>query len=161
MKKTLFLIIAILCMTAIGASAQTTPAVRWRTTVKMTSPTQGILTVRALVTPGWHLYSTSLPKGGPRPTILDFSASTGVKFLGDFKPSQKPESSLDKMFNLKLSYWSSNVTFTRNFRLTDPANAVINGKITFMACNGNTCNPPKTESVRVPVPAYKKAAARP
>jgi hypothetical protein len=40
------------------------------------------------------------------------------------------------------------VTFTRKFKLTGKkADAVINGKITYMACNDENCMPPKTENI--------------
>lgn len=155
MKKYLFIFLTILCITSLGASAQSKNPVRWRTTVKMTSANEGVVTIKALVGEGWHLYGTSLPKGGPKATVFDFSASTGVKFIGDLTPSTKPVTALDKMFNLKLSYWASNVSFTRKFRVIDAAKASIAGKITYMACNGSTCMPPKTESVKVAVPANK------
>lgn len=138
-------IIAFTSVTALPANAQN--AIRWRTTVKMTSEKEGILTVRALVGEGWHLYGTSLPKGGPKATVLDFSGSKGIKFKGDFVPSVKPVSKLDPMFGITLSWWNTNVTFTRRFKLTDKkADAVINGKITYMGCNDETCLPPKSES---------------
>jgi len=122
----------------------------------MTSPTEGVVTVKAIVSNGWHLYSTSLPENGPRPTVLNFSASTGVKYLDDFKPSAKPVSKNDKMFGTTLSWWESNVSFTRRFKVTNASKAVIQGSITFMGCNNVTCLPPKTESVKVVVPAYNK-----
>lgn len=137
-------------LAAIPAQAQN--AIRWRTTVKMTNEKEGVVTVRALVEPGWHLYGTQLPKGGPKPTVLDFSASKGVKFIGDFKPSQKPETKHDDMFGITLNYWSQNVLFTRRFKLTGAkTDALISGKITYMGCNDATCLPPKTESFTVKI----------
>lgn len=128
-------------------------AIRWRTTVKMTSETEGVLTIRAIVTPGWHLYGTTLPKGGPKATVLDFKESAGVKYTSDFKPSQKPVSKFDSMFELTLYWWDSNVSFTRNFKLTTSMDkAVIKGKITYMACDNETCLPPKTENVTYKFP---------
>ncbi len=144
-------------MVAISSiSAQNTVPVRWRSSIKMTSDNEGILTVKALIADGWHLYSTNLPKGGPKSTVLDFSSSTGIKFINNFEPSQKPVESVDKMFNLKLSWWSTNVTFTRKFRVTDHSKAMVIGKITFMSCNNVNCMPPKNESVKLSIPAYKK-----
>lgn len=137
----LFLIVTVL---AVG-TAMAQDAIRWRTTAKMTSDTEGVLTVRALVADGWHLYGTKLPKGGPKPTVLDFSKSVGVKFIGDFKPSVAPVTKQDATFGMALSFWGQNVTFTRRFKLTGAKEkAQINGSITFMGCNDETCLPPKT-----------------
>ena len=97
------LLTALIAITAfaIAATAQTQP-VRWRTTAKMASPTEGILTIRAIISDGWHLYDTTLPKGGPIPTTLDFSKSSGVKWLGQFKASSKPVSNHDESFDMTL-----------------------------------------------------------
>lgn len=136
----------------IPVAAQAQNQVKWRTTVKMISDKEGELTVRAIITDGWHMYGTKLPKGGPKPTVLDFSESTGIKFKGDFKPSVKPVEKMDAMFGIKLTYWSGNVAFTRPFVLTAPkADAAIKGKITYMVCDDETCMPPKTESVSLKI----------
>ena len=57
-----FYLLLIAAVLAVG-TAMAQDAIRWRTTVKMTSDTEGVLTVRALVADGWHLYGTKLPKG--------------------------------------------------------------------------------------------------
>lgn len=140
---------------ALGSTAQTSP-IRWRTTAKMTSPTEGILTIRAIISDGWHLYDTKLPKGGPVPTTLDFSKSTGIKWLGQFKASVKPVSNHDASFNKTLSWWEREVVFTRKFRLTgEISEAYIDGVIKYMSCNGSTCNPPKKQTVKLKIKAYK------
>jgi thiol:disulfide interchange protein DsbD len=145
MKKITFLLLA-LVISVMSAMAQN--PIKWRTTYKMTSDKEGVLTVKAIVTDGWHLYGTKIPDGGPKATALDFSESKGIKFTSTFKPSAQPTEKMDDMFGLKLNYWGSNVTFTRKFKLTGKkADAVINGKITYMACNDENCMPPKTENI--------------
>jgi hypothetical protein len=149
MKKIAFLITAII-ISVMSAVAQN--PIKWRSSVKMTNATEGVLTVKAVVTEGWHLYGTKLPDGGPKATVLDFSDSKGVKFSGDFKASAKPTEKMDEMFGIKLNYWGSTVSFTRKFKLTGKkADAAINGKITYMACNDENCQPPKTESVTLKI----------
>lgn len=158
MKKKILALVAIMIMTAVSAMAQQlgggqqTAPVRWRTTVKMTSATEGVLTLKALVTSGWHLYGTDIPKGGPVATTLNFDASKGVKFTAPFKPSKAPLTKDDKTFGMTLSWWETNVTFTRPFRLTGKAaDAEIVGSIRYMSCNDQTCSPPKTENVKLKV----------
>lgn len=151
----LFTIIATLFI-AISATAQTAP-VRWRTTAKMTSPTEGVVTVRAIITDGWHLYDTKLPKGGPVATDLNFTKSTGIKWLDNFKPSAKPVSSHDASFDMTLRWWEKDVTFTRRFKITSTTDAVsIEGCITYMTCNGQSCNPPKKQTIKLGVKPYVK-----
>lgn len=144
MRKAIIIITLIIASTAMACAQN---PIRWRVTAKMTSETEGVLTVRALVTDGWHLYGTTLPQGGPKPTTLDFSASKGIQFLDTFTSSAKPVEKEDPMFGLKLNYWVSNVTFTRKFKLKGvKADASISGKITYMGCDDQTCLPPKTEN---------------
>lgn len=156
MKATrLLTALIVITIFGIAATAQNQP-IRWRTTAKMTSPTEGILTVRAIISDGWHLYDMTLPKGGPVPTTLDFSKSTGIKWLGQFKTSSKPVSSHDASFDMTLRWWKKDVIFTRQFRLTgDVSDASIDGIINYMACNGSTCNPPKKQTVKLKVKAYQ------
>lgn len=151
------LLTAIIAVTtlAIAAAAQTQP-IRWRATAKMTSPTEGVLTVRAIISEGWHLYDTTLPKGGPVPTTLDFTKSTGIKWLEQFKASIKPVSSHDSSFNMTLRWWEKDIVFTRRFRLVgDVSAASIDGIINYMTCNGSTCNPPKRQTVKLKIKAYQ------
>ena len=65
-------------MAATAAMAQTVQPVKWRISVKMTSKTEGVVTIRAIVGQGWHLYGLDIPKGGPKPTSFNFSKSEGT-----------------------------------------------------------------------------------
>ncbi len=139
--KRYFLILFAVVMAAAAAVAQ--EPVRWRMNVKMTSETEGIVTLRAIIDEGWHMYSTNIPEGGPRPTQISFEASKGVKFTDKLKVGTAPTEVDDPMFEMKLSWWAANVTFTRKFKLTDPDGAKINAAVSFMACNDMNCMPPK------------------
>ncbi len=104
-------------MAATAAMAQTVQPVKWRISVKMTSKTEGVVTIRAIVGQGWHLYGLDIPKGGPKPTSFNFSKSEGIELAGGIAPSVKPEARQDAAFGMELSQWSSNVNFTQHFRL--------------------------------------------
>lgn len=126
--------------------------ITWRAKAKMITETEGVLTLRANLSPGWHLYGTSLPEDGPIPTTFDFSASEGIRFIDDFKPSVAPETKADPNFGLELNWWESNVTFTRNFVVTgEPDKARIVGTVRFMGCNDMNCMPPATVNFDIKV----------
>lgn len=148
--RNIALLLAVL-MCSVAAMAQN--QVRWRTTVKMTDATHGVLTVKALVNDGFHLYGTDVPKGGPVATTLNFDASTGIKFTGAFKPSVAPVKKKDAMFDMTLTYWNApGVTFTRTFKLTGKKeDAVIKGSVKYMACDDKNCTPPKTENITLKI----------
>ncbi|MDE7125890.1 MAG: protein-disulfide reductase DsbD N-terminal domain-containing protein [Muribaculaceae bacterium] len=148
------LILVVACVT--GAVAQDSP-IRWRTIVKMTSPDEGTITVKALVGQGWHLYGTDLPKGGPKPTSFDFSGTTGIELIGAPVPSSKPVVKEDRQFGSRLSQWEQNVNFVQKFRLKkNVSERIVRLSIQYMGCNDATCLPPRTENFSAKVPDYKK-----
>lgn len=151
MKKALLLILAAVAI-AITSTAQN--PVRWRTTVKMTSPNEGEIVIKALVDDGWHLYGLNMPDGGPKATNIDLSASTGIKTVGNIRPSADPIAKMDPLFGLELSWWESNVNFTQPFKVTDKNKGAIKIAITYMSCNGETCTPPRTEIITAAIPKY-------
>lgn len=157
MKKILLVLLSVLTV-ALALPAQTPGAasVKWRTSVRMTSPEEGVVTVRAIIPEGSHLYGMELPEGGPKATVLDFGASTGVRLLGAATAAPKPVTARDEAFGIDLQWWEDRVAFTQRFRVTDAAHARINLKVTYMSCNGQNCTPPRTESISAPVPPYKK-----
>lgn len=128
--------------------------IKWRSSVKMTTADEGVITMKAIIQPGWHLYGLDLPKGGPKATTFDFTQSTGIELTGEITPSSKPVETLDKMFDLKLNWWDANVTFTQQFKVTGKTPA-IKGVITYMGCNNETCMPPRKENISLSIPAQK------
>lgn len=151
MLRKLTILAFFLCVIS-AASAQMPSPIKWRAFVKMDNDKEGTVTLKAIMDDGWHLYGTSLPEGGPKATVIDFSESKGVKYLNNFTPSVKPIEKQDDTFGLKLNWWEKNVTFTRRFKLTGKkAEAIIKGKVTYMGCNDETCLPPKTQSFNLPV----------
>ena len=64
-----------------------------------------------------------------------------MKFTGKVKPARTALSVEDPLFGMTLSWWDSNVEFTVPFRVTDPAEARIICKISYMACDGSSCRP--------------------
>ena len=144
MKRILIILCAIV-LAAASLSAQ--EAIRWRMSVKMTSDTQGVVTLRALIGDGWHLYGTKLPENGPKPTVFSFDGSAGISFTGPLVPSRKPLTVDDKMFGMQLSWWDANVEFTRTFKVDKKDGAKIVAGIEFMGCNDKTCLPPKKQTL--------------
>ncbi|MDE6108935.1 MAG: hypothetical protein K2F72_01445 [Muribaculaceae bacterium] len=144
MKKYLLMLLAALAV-ALGASAQN--SVKWRTSVKMTSATEGEVTVRAIIPEGFHMYGTTAVKGGPVATSFNFDGSTGVEFAGKTSFAPAPSKGLDEAFGTELEWWTGRVAFTRKFRVTDAAKARIAISVKYMMCNGANCLPPRTENI--------------
>jgi len=143
MKKLLLTLLVVLA--AVFGSAAQNP-IRWRMSVGMTSATEGTVTLRALVEPGWHLYGTKLPADGPRPTEFTF-ALNGIELTGAMTASRPALTKADPLFGMELSWWDANVEFVQHFRLTKPEGASIGVTVNYMGCNDKTCLPPKSQTL--------------
>lgn len=145
---------------ALVAGAQgpgATAPVRWRMLVKMTSPTEGTITLKCLVAEGTHVYGMSLPDGGPKATRIDFAGCEGLKLIDDLKARPAASEVEDALFGMKLEQWTGNFELTRHFRLTGPADkAKVGVKVTYMSCDNKNCRPPKTENFTAKIPEFKK-----
>lgn len=131
----------------IGASsafAQIFDPVKWKSAIKMTDATNGVVTFTATVDAGWHVYGTQLPAGGPEPTSVHWN-NQGVKLVGGLTPSKAAHKQHDETFDMDLSWWTSSVTLSQKFTVT-AKEYKIEGSIRYMACDDENCTPPKSES---------------
>lgn len=131
----------------IGASsafAQIFDPVKWKSAIKMTDATNGVVTFTATVDAGWHVYGTHLPSGGPEPTSVHWN-NQGVKLVGGLTPSKAAHKQHDETFDMDLSWWTSSVTLSQKFTVT-AKEYKIEGSIRYMACDDENCTPPKSES---------------
>lgn len=131
----------------IGASsafAQIFDPVKWKSAIKMTDATNGVVTFTATVDAGWHVYGTQLPSGGPEPTSVQWN-NHGVKLVGGLIPSKAAHKQHDETFDMDLSWWTGSVTLSQKFTVT-AKEYKIEGSIRYMACDDENCTPPKSES---------------
>lgn len=142
-----FSLLILFIASTLPASAQMAKTVNWRLSIKMTDKTEGVATLKAHIEPGWHLYSTTLPKGGPNPTVMDFSESKGIKWVGQQTVTPAPTTGYDQLFSMKLAWWTDTVTWRRKFKVTDADNAIIKCTIKYNTCNNQTCSMPVTETL--------------
>ena len=131
-------------------SAQILNPVRWEVSSEMTSPTEGVIRYSATIEPGWHLYGTTLPEGGPKATSVSYDRMEGMELVGELVPSQAPVEKIDMTFNLKLNWWEGDVVLSQKFRLKDGSKGyAVAGVITFQGCNDGSCIPPTREPFEV------------
>ncbi|MDE5647115.1 MAG: thioredoxin family protein, partial [Muribaculaceae bacterium] len=90
----------------------------------------------------------SLPEGGPNPTTIDFTLPAGVTLDGEIMVSEKAIEKLDEIFQMPLSWWASDVSFTQKFVVADGVSVPFNIGVSvgFQGCNDETCVAPKTET---------------
>lgn len=156
MKQIITALIAII--TVITAVAQlpslkgSNSAATWSSKIEMTGKKTGRLILTMTPAKGWHVYGFEVGEGGPKAMNADFAKSTGVKFKGNWKPSTAPVKRFDDIFGIDVTYWESKVVLTREFEVTDAANAKITGTVTYQGCNGETCNATQKYNVALSLP---------
>lgn len=142
----LYSIILSLMMFAFGANAQMLEPIVWSSTIKMTSNNEGVMTFKASIDDGWHLYSFDLPENGPNATKISFNETSGIELLGEIVPSRQPIDTVDLVFNIRVGWWDADVEFSQKFKVLEEGKYDIAGEIYFQACNGETCIAPTTET---------------
>lgn len=133
-------------MFAFGANAQMLEPIVWSSTIKMTSNNEGVMTFKASIDDGWHLYSFDLPENGPNATKISFNETSGIELLGEIVPSRQPIDTVDLVFNIRVGWWDADVEFSQKFKVLEEGKYDIAGEIYFQACNGETCIAPTTET---------------
>lgn len=140
-----FVLIAVIF--AVGnITAQMVSPVKWKIRLDKTSEKEGVVVFDATIDKGWHLYSTTMPEGGPTPTTFTWEELENVELVGDITPDRAPHEELDMMFELTLGWWSDAVSLKQKVKFTDPKNYKISGYLNYMACNDQTCQAPQTEN---------------
>ncbi len=147
MKKFL-LTLLLVALAAIGASAQMVDPVKWTFSQKLTSDTEGVVTMSATIDAGWHLYDMSVdPSVGPQPLQFFWDKLQGVKLKGKPKANKSAQHAFDDMFGAELSWYTGSVTITQKFTVTAEDYA-IEGAVKFGACNDQNCMAPTTKEFK-------------
>ncbi len=99
----------------------------------------------------WHIYSTTLPPGGPIPTEIVLSGA-GFRQVGQaIQP--EPIVERDPNFDMDVEYYHTEVRFGMRAEVVAgaPGAKTLSGEITYMLCNATQCLPPETHVFEVPV----------
>lgn len=102
--------------------------------------------VRAIIDPGWHIYSLTQKEGGPQKTTLALKAKDVLSAAG--KPAQPvPIKENDASFGMTVETFRGTVDFALPVKLAPaakpgPHRAII--AVGYMVCNARNCLPPKT-----------------
>ncbi|QYA25209.1 thiol:disulfide interchange protein [Gramella sp. MT6] len=135
-KKGFFFLIL---LTGFLAQAQIHNPVQWDTEVKKIAEDEYQLVINANIEDKWHLYSQELPEGGALPTVFIYEkAGEKYELVGNTKESDAI-TEFDKVFEMDLSYFAYNATFTQNIKVMDTSLARINAKVEYQACDDKAC----------------------
>lgn len=129
--------------------AQVKKPVKWTFAVKKTHPTEYEFEATALVDKGWHIYSTTTPKGGPIPTEFSFNTSSIVALDGGIKEVGKMEKIKEPLFGVDVYQYSEKVSFVQKVKLKAAVKTNLSGSVEFMVCSNKECLPPVKQAFEV------------
>jgi hypothetical protein len=143
MKKIILGLIVFLC-TLNMAGAQILTPVKWSYGVKRLNKSEGIVFLKATIDEGWHLYSQTVPNGGPTKTTITFEKSGAYELMGTTQ-EPKPITRVEMVFNgMTVSYFVNSVIFQQKVRLKSPGPIIIKGNVEYMTCDDEKCIPADT-----------------
>ncbi len=138
MKK---LLIVLTVLLSFGLKAQVIEPIKWSFEHKQNG-NEVELIFTATMEPGWHLYDTYLPEGGPIPTEFVFNDTTLFEKVGELQKNPEPIEKFDNIFQLNLRFFSDKAVFTQKIRLLTDNAVDITGHVLFMGCDDEMCLPP-------------------
>lgn len=126
------------------------------------SDTEYDIVFKTTIEKGWHLYSLmkSAEKDGPWPTEIKFEESADYELVGTPTESN-PQEEFDKVFGMKLRFFTDSATFTQRIKLKRNARVKVSGTFFGQFCDDTKCSqfqPPKKFSVEITGTASVQAA---
>lgn len=147
MKRLSFIALSLLISSSVFS--QILAPVKWTFTSKKISKTEAVIYLTAAIEKGWHIYSQTVPEGGPIATSFKFSPSSVYSVAGKtIEP--KPITKFEKSFNMNVNYFENKVVFQQKVKIVS-SQPTIKGKLEFMVCSNSKCLPPDEISFAIPV----------
>ena len=131
---------------SVNAIAQIHNPVKWSTSVEKISDTEYELIATATIQGGWHLYSQTVPEGGPIPTTFTYNSDKNYLKKGNTK-EEEGHTVDDKIFSMRIKYFDKKAEFKQRIKLKSKESFKVNGVVEFMVCNDTNCLPPTEEDL--------------
>ena len=145
-----FILFISIILTSAFTSAQVYDPVAWEFGYEKTGDKQYELIFTASVEEHWHIYAMDIPDGGPIPTSFSFDTVPAFKLEGKTWEVTKPIEVLDEAFGFKIKTFSTKAEFRQKIVAAESA-FTVKGAINFMACNNETCSPPKDAEFEISI----------
>jgi len=153
-------VVLLLGLFAVNSHAKKIGPVEWSLSTDATSVAPGssvLLRLKAVIAPGFHLYSLTTPQGGPIPTTIRIAAPP-IAGVSIYEP--KPERHTDPSFNIPVETYSGEVDFLISTTLRkDVAEGplMLDATVRYQACSDRICLPP-VERLAVSTISIQKSA---
>lgn len=139
-------------------SGQILQPVKWSFDSKQVDNDEYDLIFTANIDPGWHVYGTDIPEGGPIATSFNLKASGDYDLVDKIK-TPKPIEKYDSAFEMELRYFEHGAKFTQRVKMKSEKPFKVTGELEFMACDDHRCLPPEYVEFTFDLPGAKPAAA--
>ncbi|MFT5165786.1 MAG: hypothetical protein ACI8P3_001015 [Saprospiraceae bacterium] len=141
MKIRLFALSILMLMGSL-VFAQYSP-VKWNYHSEKINANEFNLIFTAEIDGGWYVYSQFLDDGGPIPTSFTFTENNGIELIGTItETGDNKKENFDELFGMQLIKYGGEVKFTQRIKVNAAVKS-INGYLTYMTCNNESCLPPK------------------
>ena len=140
MKKFSLVIVAIL-VAVTGAFAQIHNPVKWEVAQKKLNSKEGDVFIKATIQNGWHIYSQTVPSGGPIATSFSFKPSKDFVLNGK-TAEPKANTKYEEVFDMNVPYFTRQVVFQQKVKLNSNKPTSVSGTVEWQACDANQCLPP-------------------
>ena len=135
MKK--MILSLLLLVTALQAGAQKPVTVSHELTAK---GSEVVIEFIAEIADGYYMYSTDIPKGGPKPTYVKFTELEGAELVGELAPVDEAKSKYEPVFDMQVTYFEEFASFTQKFKVLDK-NFKLKGTLNYQSCGDMGCVP--------------------
>jgi thiol:disulfide interchange protein len=110
---------------------------------KLAAGAHAVLTITVRLPAGRYTYAMQDENAK---TQVRFATVNGLEPTSDFVPAREPKITVDKILGWKSQKYYNEITWTRHYRITDPADAKLGGTITGSFCSetsdgGGSCLP--------------------
>ena len=126
-----------LLVTAFQAGAQKPVTISHEMTAK---GAEVVIEFIAEIEDGYYMYSTDIPKGGPKPTYVKFSELEGVELVGSLAPVEEAKSKYEPVFNMQVTYFEGFAAFAQTFKVLEK-DFKLKGTLHFQSCGSMGCVP--------------------
>ena len=89
---------------------------------------------------GYYMYSTDIPKGGPKPTYVKITEIQGAELVGALAPVEEAKSKYEPVFDMQVTYFEEFASFTQAFKVLEK-DFKLKGTLNYQSCGAMGCVP--------------------
>ena len=115
---------------------------------------EGVISFKALIEPGWHIYSQRPTDVGPIPTSFSITPNANFELIGKVEETDAHEEFV-AAFDAKVFILEKEAVFKQKIRRKNAGGYTILTSLEYMTCNDKQCLPPKVVELPVTVKAKK------